>query len=69
MTLGFILRCARERAGLTLVSASAALKINPSSLSNYENDEFVPNLVNAARMSELYNLPWDQMRDAALGKG
>lgn len=69
MSLGFILRCARQRAGLTLIAVAAHVGAHASSISSYENDVHVPNLVTAARLSELYNMPWDQMRDAALGKG
>lgn len=69
MSLGFILRCARQRAGLSLTEVADAIGSHAGSISNYENDVSTPRIVTAARLSELYNMPWDQMRDAALGKG
>lgn len=69
MTLGFILRLARERKNLTLVEAAKRLGIHCASISNYENDKFYPTIRTAAAMSELYDLPWDQIRDVVLGKG
>jgi len=56
------LKAARVNAGLTQAEAANALKIDRGTLISYEAYRTMPNIELARRMSELYNLPSENIK-------
>lgn len=64
-TLGSVLRKVRKTAGYTLREASLITEMSKSHLSGIENDNSVPGLLVAARLSKLYGVGLDDLVAAA----
>jgi len=60
-TLGIALRLARKNAGLTLREASLTTGVSKSHLSGIENDDSIPGLLIAARLTKLYGIGLDSL--------
>lgn len=55
------IKAARVNCNLTLIEAAAALDVNKDSLSRYERDSSRISLALCRKMSELYQVPMDQL--------
>ena len=57
----------RDRAGLTQMQAATALGITRTSYARYESNDRIPDLEMSDKISELFKVPLDNVKDAILG--
>lgn len=56
------LKAARVNAGLTLIEVAKMSNISVSALSSWENGQTEPKFSQAIRLSEIYNIPIDNIQ-------
>ncbi len=61
MSIGEKIRKAREENGITQAEASERLLVSRQTISNWENERSLPDILSVMRMSELYKVSLDEL--------
>ncbi len=61
MSIGEKIRKAREEKGITQAEAAERLMVSRQTVSNWENERSLPDILSVMRMSELYKLSLDEL--------
>ena len=61
MSIGEKIRKAREEKGITQAEAAERLMVSRQTVSNWENERSLPDILSVIRMSELYELSLDEL--------
>ena len=61
MEIGAKLKDARMRAGMTQEKVAEEIQVTRQTISNWENEKFLPDIVSVIRLSSLYGISLDQL--------
>lgn len=61
MSIGEKIKTAREESGMTQAEAAERLLVSRQTISNWENERSLPDILSVMRMSELYRVSLDEL--------